>query len=99
MMMNKRLLTLVMGLMILFATAVKAEIREVPTEQNGRLSQVAWTDDAGNPVPGPNGYATVKYSYKKKTQRRKSTLTKRDCPTKRQAVTMAGRLRWTARKG
>lgn len=65
MMMNKRLLTLVMGLMILFATAVKAEIREVPTEQNGRLSQVAWTDDAGNPVPGPNGYATVKYSYKK----------------------------------
>ena len=35
MMMNKRLLTLVMGLMILFATAVKAEITAVSARLPG----------------------------------------------------------------
>ena len=49
----------------LAAAAVRAEVTAVNTENNGKIIQTVWTDEAGNPVPGPEGYASVQYSYKK----------------------------------
>lgn len=46
-----------------------AEAVPVDTEDaNGRITQTVWTDEAGNMTAGPEGYASVRYSYKGKTE-------------------------------
>ena len=61
----KRLAALAAALLCLAAwTAGQAELTPVSTEKNGKVSQTVWTDEAGNPSAGPEGYATVRYSYK-----------------------------------
>ena len=62
-----RRLILVTSIMIclLFAAGSLAEVRQVSTEANGKVTQTDWKDDAGNLCAGPEGYATVRYAYKK----------------------------------
>ena len=64
---RQRLITaiLVMVFCALTLAGAQAEIKPVASEENGRIRKIVWTDDAGNPCPGPEGYATVQYSYKK----------------------------------
>jgi len=60
------LLILVLGL--LACTGAAAEAVPVNTEENGRITQTIWTDAEGNLTAGPEGYATVRYTYKGKTE-------------------------------
>lgn len=65
---NRQKATAIAAAVLLCLTALTgslAEVRAVDKEENGRLKQTEWTDDAGNPAPGPEGYAAVLYSYKK----------------------------------
>ena len=40
-----------------------AEVNAEETVQNGRITQRTWTDENGTTVAGPEGYATVEFSY------------------------------------
>jgi len=44
--------------------AAFAETRTEITEANGKVTQIEWKNDEGNLVPGPDGYAKVRYAYK-----------------------------------
>ena len=41
------------------------EIHARNTEENGKVTETFWLDDSGNSVPGPDGYAIVRYTYKR----------------------------------
>ena len=41
-----------------------ADLRPVETTKYNKVVQIVWTDENGQPVPGPEGYASVKYTYK-----------------------------------
>ena len=41
-----------------------AEVTPETTEANGKVTQIEWKDETGKPVPGPEGYAKVRYNYK-----------------------------------
>lgn len=53
---------------LLLCTAAAAgaggEARAVDTETNGRITQTDWLDENGQLTEGPEGYATIRYSYK-----------------------------------
>ncbi len=42
-----------------------AEISARNTEENGKVTETVWLDDNGNPAMGPEGYARVRYTYKR----------------------------------
>jgi len=42
-----------------------AEVRQVSTEENGKVIETVWKDDTGKACPGPEGYASVRYTYKR----------------------------------
>ena len=65
--MRKNYLAGIIALMILILAAVPAmgEISAKNTEANGKITETVWVDDSGNPAAGPEGYARVKYSYKR----------------------------------
>ena len=42
-----------------------AEISARNTEENGKVTETVWLDDNGNPAAGPEGYARVRYTYKR----------------------------------
>ena len=53
---------LVLCLAIPFSTL--GEVKSRNTEENGRVTQTAWEDENGQPAAGPDGYVTVRYTYK-----------------------------------
>ena len=66
--MNRQRITAVLlaaVLCLLAPLGALAEIRAVDKEENGKIKQTEWVDDAGNPAAGPDGYAAVVYNYKK----------------------------------
>lgn len=52
-------------LCLLVPLGALAGVRAVDTEENGKLKQTEWVDDAGKPAAGPDGYSAVIYSTKK----------------------------------
>ena len=63
--MRRMILVMSIALSLLLVSGGLAEVRQVSAETNGRVTQTDWKDDAGNLCAGPEGYATVRYSYKK----------------------------------
>ena len=63
--MMKRLTRIVIAVLCVsvFSAGI-AEVKQDITEANGKVTQIEWKDDAGKLVPGPDGYAKVRYSYK-----------------------------------
>ena len=63
---EKKLLTgiIVLLLCVLIAAAASAELKAVSKEENGKIRETVWLDENGQPAAGPEGYATVRYSYK-----------------------------------
>lgn len=53
---------LVMCLLIPFAAMGEAKARS--TEENGKIKETVWEDENGQPAAGPDGYYSVKYTYK-----------------------------------
>ena len=51
----------------LSVTGAAAEVRTKDTEEEGRITQTEWQDEQGEPATGPEGYATVRYIYKRDT--------------------------------
>lgn len=65
--MLKRLTVTVLAAVI-FCTAflipaAGAETTRVETTENGRVVKAVWQDGSGNTVPGPDGYAEIRYKY------------------------------------
>lgn len=61
----KQLAAIVTALLCVAAfTACQAAVNPVSTEKDGRVTETVWTDDAGNPAEGPDGYAAVRYAYR-----------------------------------
>jgi len=50
-------------LMISFAALGETTARD--TEENGKIKMTEWVDENGEPAAGPEGYATVRYTYKR----------------------------------
>ena len=65
--MRKNYLAGVIVFMILILAAFPAlgEISAKNTETNGKITETVWVDDSGNPAAGPEGYARVRYTYKR----------------------------------
>ena len=57
-----RMLILVLCVSVLSMGA--AEVKQDITQANGKVTQIEWKDDNGKLVPGPEGYAKVRYAYK-----------------------------------
>ncbi len=45
-----------------FVAMGETQARDI--ESNGRIKETVWTDESGQPAAGPEGYTTVRYSYK-----------------------------------
>ena len=58
---EKRLLSGILALALCLAVcfAAGAEVKSHDTMANGKIKETAWTDENGNPAPGPDGYAAV----------------------------------------
>ena len=54
-------------LLCLAAVTAGAEVTAKNTEKDGKLKETVWLNEKGKPAPGPDGYATVKYTYKQQT--------------------------------
>ena len=52
-------------LCILAAFPAMSEISARNTEENGKITETVWLDDDGNPAPGPDGYARIRYTYRR----------------------------------
>ena len=63
---EKRLLSGILALALCLAVcfAAGAEVKSHDTMANGKIKETAWTDENGNPAPGPDGYAYIRYTYK-----------------------------------
>ena len=63
---GKRLLAGIVTMILCLAISLSAtgEIQQHNTENNGKLKETFWTDENGQPAAGPEGYASVKYTYK-----------------------------------
>ena len=63
---EKKLLTavtvLILCLMIPFAAIGDVQPRDI--EENGRIRETVWEDENGQPAAGPEGYASVRYTYR-----------------------------------
>ena len=55
---------LILAVLIALPAAAPADVTREDTENNGRITQTVWKDESGNPAAGPDGYASVRYSYK-----------------------------------
>ena len=51
-------------LCVVFAVAAAGEPHTVDTIQNGKVARTDWQDENGQLTAGPEGYATIRYSYK-----------------------------------
>ena len=56
---------IVFMMLILAAFPALGEISAKNTETNGKITETVWVDENGNPAAGPEGYACVRYSYKR----------------------------------
>ena len=54
---------LVLCLTIPFAAMGDVKSRNI--QENGKLKEIAWEDDNGQPAAGPDGYYSIRYSYGK----------------------------------
>lgn len=63
----KRIAAMITALAIclMIPFAVSGEVKAVDKEENGKVSETTWQDENGQPAAGPEGYATVKYAYRK----------------------------------
>ena len=61
----KRTARIIIAVLCVFAlSAACAEVKQDITEANGKVTQIEWKNDEGKLVPGPEGYAKIRYSYK-----------------------------------
>ena len=61
----KRPARIMIAVLCAFAlSAACAEVKQDITEANGKVTQIEWKNDEGKLVPGPEGYAKIRYSYK-----------------------------------
>ena len=51
-------------LCLIFSSMSAAEVKSVNLEENGKIKETAWQDENGQQAAGPEGYASVKYTYK-----------------------------------
>ena len=65
--MKKNYLAGIIALIICMLAIIPAtgEITARNTEENGKVTETVWLDDNGNPAAGPEGYARVRYTYKR----------------------------------
>ena len=49
---------------IIIASISVAEVKAVNKEENGKINETSWQDENGQPAAGPEGYVSVKYTYK-----------------------------------
>lgn len=63
---KKKLLAVItaLALCLLIPLGAPAETKAVSREENGKIRETVWQDENGRTVPGPEGYASVRYSYK-----------------------------------
>ena len=62
----KRILFGIMALMMCLAISFSAmgEVKARNIEENGKLKETVWEDENGQPAAGPDGYYSVRYTYK-----------------------------------
>ncbi len=60
-----RRLTVLTAVLVLAASCCLAETKLVDTVKSGKLSRQTWTDENGNTVNGPDGYAYTVFTYSK----------------------------------
>lgn len=63
----RRILVLATALLLLIPGGSFAEVTAETQESNGRVTEITWKDENGNPAAGPEGYAIVRYEYKGQT--------------------------------
>ena len=64
--MNKRRLLAgiaALALCLQIPYAARGEVQARNTEENGRIARTVWEDENGQPAAGPEGYASVSYTY------------------------------------
>ena len=62
----KRILTVITTIILcITAAAAAAEIHSRDIENNGKVTETVWLDDNDQPTTGPEGYASVRYTYKR----------------------------------
>ena len=61
----RRLAAWAAAALLLLAPGIRAraEVTADKTESRGRVTEINWRDENGNPAAGPEGYATVRYEY------------------------------------
>lgn len=63
---TKRILTVITAITLCITAASAAgEIHSKDIESNGKVIETVWLDDNGQPATGPEGYTTVRYTYKR----------------------------------
>ena len=62
-----RWITVILAVLLLFTASAGAEVIRHEEMSGGKLAAVSWTDADGKPVPGPDGYARVEYTYKNRS--------------------------------
>ena len=63
---RKKILTIIIitAISLILPFVAIGEILSRDIESNGRIKETVWTDDNGQPAAGPEGYVSVRYSYK-----------------------------------
>lgn len=66
---EKRILTVITALILCLIIPFMAfgEIHSRNIEEKGKIKETVWTDENGSPAAGPEGYASVRYSYTRET--------------------------------
>ena len=66
---EKRFLAGITALVLCLAISFSAlgEIQSRNKEEKGKIKETVWTDEGGNPAAGPEGYASVRYTYTRDT--------------------------------
>ena len=49
---------------MLISVTAFGELTPVSTEENGRIRETVWMDENDQPAAGPEGYSSVRYTYK-----------------------------------
>lgn len=64
---GKRIIAGILVFLACFCTiaGAMAESHAVNTEENGRITETIWQNEQGDTVSGPDGYAIVRYTYKR----------------------------------
>ena len=62
----KRILTMITTIILcITAAAAAAEVHSKDIESNGKVTETVWLDENDQPAAGPEGYASVRYTYKR----------------------------------